>query len=96
MIVYDEGMNKAKPDLKTTEDKVIHALLAGTHPKSTDMQGRHVMVIGKEVVPLEEGSSGAKQYRELKQKYGHAPVLTFVPQQNALYILCGLHSNSIK
>ena len=43
-----------KKDPQTTEDKIIHALLVGTHPKAANFQGKHVMAVGKQIVPIEE------------------------------------------
>jgi len=76
-----------KTEAQTTEDKVIHTLLRGTHPEYSKYQGKHVMVIEGEIVPVEEGEQSTKDYKGLEEKYGRSPVLTFIPRKDSPYIL---------
>lgn len=68
-------------------EKVLQALLSGKHSRAKDYAGKHVMVIGNQVVPLKKGEAGLADFKKLKEKYGAPPVLTFVPRQDISYIL---------
>ena len=68
-------------------EKVLQALLSGTHAKAKKYAGKHVLVADSKVVPLKKGEAGLADFRRLKEKYGAPPVLTFVPRQDISYIL---------
>lgn len=73
--------------MKKQTDITLHLLLSGKHPQIKKYAGKHVFVIEKEIVPLKEGERGMKDFKMLKEKYGKAPTLVFVPQPGATYIL---------
>ena len=68
-------------------EKTLQALLAGSHPLAKKYAGKHVFVIDKEVVVMKKGSKAMADFKSLKTKYHHSPVLTFVPDPGASYIL---------
>lgn len=68
-------------------DKTLDALLGGKHPFIKEFAGKHVFVIRDEIVPLGTGKKGLTDFKKLKEKYGEPPVLVFVPQPGASYIL---------
>lgn len=72
---------------KNTTEKTLQALLSGLHPLAKKYAGKHVFVIDQEVVPMKEGSKAMEDFKHLKAKYHHSPVLTFVPEPGASYIL---------
>lgn len=68
-------------------DKTLGALLSGKHTLSREFAGKHVFVIRDEVIPLSKGKKGLNDFKKLKAKYGEPPILIFVPQPGATYIL---------
>lgn len=76
----------AKKIHQSTE-KVLQTLLSGKHSKAKEYAGKHVMVVGNQVVPLKKGEAGLADFKRLKEKYGTPPILTFVPRQDITYIL---------
>lgn len=70
-----------------TTEKTLQALLSGSHPQAKKYAGQHVFVIDKEVVPMKKGNKAMLDFKHLKAKYNHPPVLTFVPDPGTSYIL---------
>lgn len=68
-------------------DKTLNALLAGKHPLAKTYGGKQVFVIEKEIVPVSRGKKAMEEFKKLKERYGTAPVLVFVPQPGTSYIL---------
>lgn len=68
-------------------DKTLQLLLSGKHPFIKNYAGKHVFVIKKEIIPLHTGKRGIDDFKKLKTKYGEPPILVFVPQPGASYIL---------
>lgn len=71
----------------TTTQETLQALLSGSHPLSKKYGGKHVLVIDNKILPLGRGKKALTNFKELKGKYGKSPVVTFVPQPGASYIL---------
>lgn len=67
--------------------KTLQALLSGSHPLAKKYGGKHVFVVDKEIVPLARSERSLSDFKQLKKKYGKPPVLMFVPQPSASYIL---------
>lgn len=57
------------------------------HPEAKNFAGKHVLVIGNEVLPLKKGKSGLKDLETLEKRYGRAPTIVFVPRPDITYIL---------
>ncbi len=72
---------------KDVTDKTLHALLSGSHPLAKKYGGKQVFVVNKEIIPVGIGKKALSDFKELKEKYGKPPVLTFVPHPGATYIL---------
>lgn len=72
---------------KDTTEKTLHSLLSGSHPLSKKYAGKQVFVVDREIVAVKEGKQSLSDFKELKAKHGKSPVLTFVPQPGATYIL---------
>lgn len=68
-------------------DKTLNALLSGKHTLSKEFAGKHVFVIKDEIFPVSKGKKGLNDFKKLKAKYGEPPILIFVPQPGASYIL---------
>ncbi len=68
------------------QEKILHLLLAGKHPKAKKYAGQHVLVIDTEIVPLKEGKAGVKDIERLEKKYGESPTIIFVPRSDVSYI----------
>jgi hypothetical protein len=67
--------------------KTLALLLSGKSRVAKKFAGKHVLVVGKEVVPLKKGENGWKDFVRLEKKYGHSPVVVFVPRPDISYIL---------
>lgn len=67
--------------------QTLQSLLSGSHPLAKKYAGKHVFVIDKEVIPMRKGNRAMVDFRNLKTKHHHSPVLTFVPDPGASYIL---------
>lgn len=72
---------------KDTTDKTLHDLLSGSHPLTKKYAGKQVFVVDTEIVPVGRGNKSLSDFKKLKTKYGKPPILTFVPQPGASYIL---------
>lgn len=68
-------------------DKTLNALLSGKHPLVKTYRGKQVFVIENEIIPVGHGKKGLDDFKRLKAKYGKPPILIFVPQPGASYIL---------
>lgn len=68
-------------------DKTLHDLLSGSHPLTKKYAGKQVFVVHTEIVPVGRGKKSLSDFKKLKSKYGKSPVLIFVPQPGASYIL---------
>ena len=73
--------------MKTQTDKTLHALLSGKHPDIKKYAGKQVFVVGEKIIPLKGGEKGLDDFKKLKEEYGEAPVLVFVPHPGVSYIL---------
>ena len=69
-----------------TTEKTLQALLSGSHPLAKKYAGKHVFVIDKEVIPMKKGTKAMIDFKHLKTKYHHSPVLTYVPDPGVSYI----------
>lgn len=72
---------------KDFTDKTLHELLSGSHPLTKKYAGKQVFVINSEIIPVERSKKSLADFKKLKTKYGKPPVLIFVPQPGASYIL---------
>jgi len=72
---------------KNNSSKTLNALLSGEHPQYSEYEGKHVLVANNEVMPLREGHKAREDFNQLKEKYGSAPTVVFVPRQDISYIL---------
>lgn len=70
-----------------TTEKTIHMLHRGTYPSIKRFAGKHVFVIGNEVVPIKSGKKGLDDFNRLTKKYGESPILVFVEKPGVTYIL---------
>lgn len=70
-----------------TTNKTLQALLSGTHPLVKKYGGKQVFVVDDNVVIIKKGRGALSEFKQLKKKYGKAPVVTFVPQPGTSYIL---------
>lgn len=68
-------------------EKTLQALLTGSHPLSKKYGGKQVFVVNQEIVVVKKGKSALSDFKNLKEKHGKAPVLTFIPQPGSSYIL---------
>lgn len=68
-------------------DKTLHDLLSGSHPLIKKYAGKQVFVVNTEIVPVVRSKKSLSDFKKLKTKYGKPPVLIFVPQPGASYIL---------
>lgn len=68
-------------------DKTLQDLLSGSHPLAKKYAGKQVFVIDSEIVPLGRSKKSLTDFKKLKTKYGKPPILSFVPQPGASYIL---------
>lgn len=71
---------------KTTQ-ATLQALLSGSHPLAKKYGGKQVFVVNQEIIPVSRGKKAMLDFKELKEKYGKPPVVTFVPQPGTSYIL---------
>jgi hypothetical protein len=71
--------------MKKQTDKTLSLLLSGKHPSIKKYAGKQVFVIQDKVLPI--GKKGFEEFKKLKEKYGEAPVVTFVPDPTVSYIL---------
>jgi hypothetical protein len=63
-------------------------LPAGRLKASKKYSGQYVLVVSDRIVPLKENENEAwKDIRDLKEKYGEMPEVTFVPRTEISYIL---------
>ena len=72
---------------KDITEKTLNSLLSGSHPLAKKYGGKHVFVVDKEIVPLSRSKRSLSDFKNLKVKHGKPPVLVFVPQPGASYIL---------
>lgn len=72
---------------KDLTEKTLHSLLSGSHPLAKKYGGKHVFVADKEILPLARTEKSLLDFKYLKAKHGKSPVLVFVPQPGASYIL---------
>ena len=72
---------------KKSTQKNLNLLLSGKHPQVKKYEGKHVMVVKDKNAPLKEGKQSIEQFKDLKEKYGEAPTLVFVPRSDISYIL---------
>lgn len=70
-----------------TTDKTLQGLLSGTHPLAKRYGGKQVFVIDDKIIVVKKGRKALSEFKQLKKKYGRAPVVTFVPEPGASYIL---------
>lgn len=70
-----------------SEEKTLHLLLSGKHPKAKKFAGRHVLVVADEIIPLKEGEKAIEDIERLEKKYGKSPTIVFVPRPDVSYIL---------
>lgn len=70
-----------------TTDKTLHDLLSGSHPQTKKYAGKQVFVINTEIIPVKQTKKSLDDFKKLKIKYGKPPILIFVPQPEASYIL---------
>lgn len=75
-----------KKDLGTT-DRTLQALLSGTHPLVKRYGGKQVFVIDDNIILVRKGRKALSEFKQLKKKYGKAPVVTFVPQPGTSYMV---------
>lgn len=68
-------------------NKTLQALLSGSHPLVKKYGGKQVFVIDDNIIIIKKGSKALSEFKQLKKKYGKAPVVTFVPQPGTSYIL---------
>lgn len=73
--------------MKSATEKTLNLLLSGKHPQVKKYAGKQVFVIKEKIVPLKGGEKGLEDFKKLKEKYGQAPVLVFVPHPGVSYIL---------
>lgn len=73
--------------MKKQTDQTINLLLSGKHPSIKKYAGRQVFVVKDKVLPIKRGRKGLEEFKKLKEKYGEAPVATFVPDPTVTYIL---------
>ena len=69
-----------------TTNKTLQALLSGNHPLVKKYGGKQVFVIDDNIIIVKRGRKALSEFKQLKKKYGKAPVLTFVPQPGTSYI----------
>lgn len=62
---------------KNRQAKTLTALLSGKHPRYSEYEGKHVLVANEEVVLLREGPVAREDFKQLKEKHGHAPTVVF-------------------
>ena len=68
--------------------KTLSLLLSGKSKAAKQYAGKHVLVVGKKIIPLKEKSEDIwKDIESLKKKYKEMPTITFVPRQDISYIL---------
>jgi hypothetical protein len=68
-------------------EKALALLLSGKHPKIKKYAGKHVFVVGDEIVLMKKGEEAWKDFETLTKKYGQPPTLIFVPRPDITYIL---------
>jgi hypothetical protein len=73
--------------MKKQTEKTMQMLLSGKHPNIKKYAGKQVFVIANKVFPIKAGKKGFEEFKELQEKYGESPVVTFVPRPGATYIL---------
>lgn len=71
---------------KVTQD-TLTLLLSGRHRLAKKYEGKHVIVVEDEVVPLRRGKAGIEEIEKLEKKYGKPTTLVFVPRRDISYIL---------
>lgn len=71
---------------KNITEKTLSLLLAGKHPLYKKYEGKHVLVVGKKVLPLKEGREALENIDQLEKEYGEKPIIAFVPRQDISYI----------
>lgn len=67
--------------------KTLQSLFSGSHPLAKKYGGKHVFVVDNEILPLTRSKKSLSDFKHLKEKHGKRPVLMFVPQPGASYIL---------
>lgn len=72
---------------KDYTDKTLHDLLSGSHPLTKKYAGKQVFVVNTEIIPVKQSKKSLADFKKLKTKYGKPPILIFVPQPGASYIL---------
>lgn len=72
---------------KDFTDQTLHDLLSGSHPLTKKYAGKQVFVVNTEIVPVKQSKKSLSDFKKLKTKYGKPPILVFVPQPGASYIL---------
>lgn len=73
--------------MKSRTEKTLQALLSGQHPEVKKYAGKQVFIVDDEVVTLKSGKNSLKDFTKLEKKHGKSPVVVFVPQPGATYIL---------
>lgn len=73
--------------VREATQETLQALLSGSHPLSKKYGGKQVLVIDNKILPLARGKKALTDFKKLKEKYGKSPIVTFVPQPGASYIL---------
>lgn len=72
---------------KDATDITLQDLLSGSHPLTKKYAGKQVFVVNTEIVPVKQTKKSLADFKKLKNKYGKPPILIFVPQPGASYIL---------
>ncbi|MBI2996641.1 MAG: hypothetical protein HYY52_08080 [Candidatus Melainabacteria bacterium] len=67
--------------------KTLRLLLSGKASIYNKYVGKHVFVIKDKVIPFKKGKDSIKDFKSLEKKYGHKPILMFVPKKGVSYIL---------
>lgn len=68
-------------------DKTLRDLLSGSHPLTEKYAGKQVFVVDTEIIPVKQSKKSLADFKKLKIKHGKPPILIFVPQPGASYIL---------
>ena len=69
-------------------ERTLSLLLSGKGRAARKYAGKHVLVVGDQIVPLKAQAQAVWQdIEQLELKYGETPVVTFVPCPNLSYIL---------
>lgn len=73
--------------MRSTTEKTLQLLHSGKHPDIKKYAGKHVFVIDNEVVIIRSSRDNLEDFNRLEKKHRKSPVVVFVPQPGATYIL---------